>query len=787
MKIRSALAALPVLCFALQREAIAAVPLEWTADVDRPAPATLAVMRGETVRLCAALARHGAPWNPAATSATLYWQTNGMDSAWWSAPAAVSSNVVSAVFTPEMDPGAPLVSAFLAARDADGALYRASANLRFIHAPGATPNEIPLPARSIDFATVAVTNAPWLLSYEETDPTVPAWAKNPTPPITAETDPRFAEWAATNRLSAAIASFGDLADSAARDATSALAGLNVLDAYVGRVADSASEIGPAATNYAAAAAVSAATAATNALEAAMHAGLAEYIALTNTARAATYEGFTSDTNLYNGKLALFLFRSQPSAAVSIILHFPDGSSSAAAKLYRIGTTQYSSDIAAGSVVAAVYVSGTWRCCDYNTNSDTYDRHRVSTYIRAAAAITRNAICGGTTNGYVKIAPGVEIDATMPILYLDRTTTLNAGATETRFFTAFPGINVQYTVAGFAPRVRAPLYLRGELAPDGRTFTVGDPALSYDPEPPCFPLGIYHASADNSFCFLSQPLLRDDADRAYVTNYYSLSSLGRIYATSNGYLYVESRDSVTSSWQTAWSSYAMQTNAAAVAARQDAVERTVRGAVSAWADYDARGNANPDGDVIMLNRAYTAIGSGFFWASSGGHWCLCSEGTVAYLADTGGSFRIFGSSISNYVGLVAGDSVTVGAKASGFAVDGTGSDAVAHITYPWSGGDHPAVQGAATLEGPWTEMTGGVWVDDPAAGTATVSFPATSDAFFYKATTTMQLSEYFHATVPAYLEGGVKTSAGDLSPVVYDSTVEITAGGHTYRIPAELVR
>lgn len=33
---------------------------------------------------------------------------------------------------------------------------------------------------------------------QEVDPTVPAWAKSPIPPVTEETDPLFAQWAATN-------------------------------------------------------------------------------------------------------------------------------------------------------------------------------------------------------------------------------------------------------------------------------------------------------------------------------------------------------------------------------------------------------------------------------------------------------------------------------------------------------------------------------------------------------------------------------------------------------------
>lgn len=269
----------------------------------------------------------------------------------------------------------------------------------------------------------------------------------------------------------------------------------------------------------------------------------------------------------------------------------------------------------------------------------------------------------------------------------------------------------------------------------------------------------------------------------ITNYYALSSTGRVAIDTNGVLAVDLRNTPTNDWTRAWDSAALKAaldaNTAALTAAQAALAR----AVAAWADFDAQGRENPDADIITLNRAYTAIGSGFFWASSGGYHCLCSDGAVAYLAVTNGSLRIFGNSISNYFGLMAGGTVTVGADASGFRVQ----NGVASITYPYTGGDYPAVWGAATVAGPWTEMTSAVWVTDSGAGTATASFPADQTSFFFKATTTRELSEYFHATVPAYLEGGVKVAADDLSPVVYDSKVTIQSGGHTYRIPAEIVQ
>ena len=187
----------PALLILAAIAARAAVPVEWTADIDHPAPAQFAVMRGEAVRLRASLVRGGAPYDPAAESAALYYQTNGMGGTWWSAPATVSSNVLTADFTAAMDPGAPSVTAFLAATDADGSIYRAFATLRFLHAPGATPNAIDLPVQRIDFAEVAVTNAPWTLPSD-----VATAVSNATSGLVLpEIDPIFSAWAATNEWS----------------------------------------------------------------------------------------------------------------------------------------------------------------------------------------------------------------------------------------------------------------------------------------------------------------------------------------------------------------------------------------------------------------------------------------------------------------------------------------------------------------------------------------------------------------------------------------------------------
>ena len=141
--------------------------MKWTVDVSRVQPEIREVVRGETVALEATLQCDGKPFATGPEPVCIFWQTNGMGSAWWSVPASVtnhpitqSSNqsILSATFTPEMDPGAPTVNGFLGS---SGSMYRAIFTLRFRHGPGATPNLIEQPPRILDLARTVVVNPPW--------------------------------------------------------------------------------------------------------------------------------------------------------------------------------------------------------------------------------------------------------------------------------------------------------------------------------------------------------------------------------------------------------------------------------------------------------------------------------------------------------------------------------------------------------------------------------------------------------------------------------------------------
>ena len=138
--------------------ATASVPLKWTVETSRVQPIAFDAYHGETLALEATLQSYGNPITNDLRDACIYWQTNGMGSAYWSAPASADGNILRASWTPAMDTGAKLYNCFIG-RAGDN--YRAAFQLRMKSSPGAVPNELELPRKHIDFAEIEVKNAPW--------------------------------------------------------------------------------------------------------------------------------------------------------------------------------------------------------------------------------------------------------------------------------------------------------------------------------------------------------------------------------------------------------------------------------------------------------------------------------------------------------------------------------------------------------------------------------------------------------------------------------------------------
>ena len=152
----------------LQLAILAAVPLAWDVRPGQPAPVTFDRYHGETIDFSATFRGFGElPFAPGA-DIRLWYQTNGMGSAWWSVPAIVQSNVLSATWSPALDPGADRVSLFFGA---PSNAY-AAAVLRLRHSPGFAPGTMPDPETFHEFDPVFSS---WLSAFQESDPVFSSW------------------------------------------------------------------------------------------------------------------------------------------------------------------------------------------------------------------------------------------------------------------------------------------------------------------------------------------------------------------------------------------------------------------------------------------------------------------------------------------------------------------------------------------------------------------------------------------------------------------------------------
>ena len=138
----------------LQLAALAAVPVAWTNSPGMPPYPVKPVPHGVPVDFRVTLRGYSDP--PAAPGADvrLWYQTNGMGSAWWSTPATLDGDTVTATFGPAQDTGADRVSLFFGAPSN----VFAAAVLRLTHSPGFAPASLPLPVPVLDFSAVELRN-----------------------------------------------------------------------------------------------------------------------------------------------------------------------------------------------------------------------------------------------------------------------------------------------------------------------------------------------------------------------------------------------------------------------------------------------------------------------------------------------------------------------------------------------------------------------------------------------------------------------------------------------------
>ena len=150
-----------------------AEPLQWICEWPTARAQQFELYQGEIATFEPSFRiNDGAPTNLPVV--TVWYQTNGMDRAWW--------HTEGAVFHPSNDVGAASYRFFVDAAGDGGKIYRANGTLRMLPSPGFVPNVLVPPVATIDFSQVTVLNPPWPDTFDETDPTVPEWAKAASPP-----------------------------------------------------------------------------------------------------------------------------------------------------------------------------------------------------------------------------------------------------------------------------------------------------------------------------------------------------------------------------------------------------------------------------------------------------------------------------------------------------------------------------------------------------------------------------------------------------------------------------
>lgn len=205
---------------------------------------------------------------------------------------------------------------------------------------------------------------------------------------------------------------------------------------------------------------------------------------------------------------------------------------------------------------------------------------------------------------------------------------------------------------------------------------------------------------------------------------------------------------------------------------------------AWGQYAPSGASNPDPSYMtLLDAPATVFASGCAFDTYGTYAVLTTPGTVAFSTGSNGVCRI-GPNSTNYFGYSTGNSVLVGAVPDSFVTYGAGTtNGYAEITYEYTGGDFPTLWFTPSLAVDFEIVTSAEWIDN-LDGTATAFAAAHSATGFFKASTTTTIGYVFETSMPARFLGGVIGSTNAL-PVRYDSTISISSGGHTYRIPAQL--
>lgn len=199
-----------------------------------------------------------------------------------------------------------------------------------------------------------------------------------------------------------------------------------------------------------------------------------FITGTQTAATGTWTGTAPFTELKDGQQITYWLPYAGSGNATLNLTLSDGTTTGAKNVYYGGITRLTTHYPAGSAIRLIYRSnasingstytGWWADANYDSNS--VDRQRYQSAIKAKSAISSGKLIVGDSSGYFNLTAGTGFDISKPILWAG--SNIAAAATGTNNYTYYSYVNLQTTKSGWKGTQYAPVYLVGTLS--GTTFT-----------------------------------------------------------------------------------------------------------------------------------------------------------------------------------------------------------------------------------------------------------------------------------------------------------------------------
>ncbi len=143
----------------------------WSVNVNDHTAVQRTYKQGESWTMQVSVRDGLKPLDLTGATAKFYWYTNTVQNIWWTNSAAIpapKAGLVTAQWTPAMDCGAASYAYWFGIwmPGSTSPLWRVTGTIRMLTSPGFKPNEQQPPVRTLDFAAIAITNAPWVTASD---------------------------------------------------------------------------------------------------------------------------------------------------------------------------------------------------------------------------------------------------------------------------------------------------------------------------------------------------------------------------------------------------------------------------------------------------------------------------------------------------------------------------------------------------------------------------------------------------------------------------------------------